>query len=143
MRIFPVFWIKIAGGVIMIGYALWEYFEISKEEDEIEKKENLKFKEGRARGAWPIFLAALSMLMLLDLAGDATEVLTVVFLAHYQNIFLVFVGCVLALVAASGVETVIGNRLGKFMKVERIKLFSLLIFLVIGTIVITTTVFQL
>ena len=81
------------------------------------------------------------MLMVLDLAGDATEVLTIVYVARFQNVLLVFVGCVIALVAASAVETLIGNRLGKVLSVSRIRYFSLAIFLVIGSIIIITTIF--
>ncbi len=137
----PVYWIKIAGGVIMIGFAVYEFFEISKEAKRIEKEEDSKIKQAaKKRGSWAILLSAISMLVVLDLAGDATEVLTIVFVARFQDAILVFVACVVALVAASGVETAIGNRLGKFLKPERVRFLSLFVFLIIGSAVIVATV---
>jgi Ca2+/H+ antiporter, TMEM165/GDT1 family len=137
----PVFWIKIAGGAIMIGYAFFQYFRsTSKEEEGILSEEKVLL--AKSKTAWATFLSAVAMLIVLDLAGDATEVLTVVFVARYQNLLLVFVSAVAALVAASAVETVLGNRLGRLLSVKRLKVFSLIVFLVIGTIVVTSSVFN-
>ena len=158
LQVVDVRYIKIAGGVIMIGYALWQYFRKGDEEEEIEKNENRvlstgltpKAKNGnrpdqpvqkrKARTAWSVFLGAVLMLALLDLAGDATEVLTIVFVAQVKNILLVFLACVIALVAASGVETALGNRIGKLLSVKRIKILSVIIFLVIGSLAIISGV---
>ncbi|MGI0078274.1 MAG: TMEM165/GDT1 family protein [Nitrososphaerales archaeon] len=138
----PVYWIKIAGGVIMIGFAFYEFFEISKEAKKIEKEEDQKIKQtSEKRSSWAILLSAIAMLVVLDLAGDATEVLTIVFVARFQDAALVFVACVVALVAASALETAIGNRLGKFLKPERVRYLSLFVFMIIGSIVIVATVF--
>ena len=38
------------------------------------------------------FLTMVSALVVLDLAGDATELLTVVFVAQFENLLLVFLG---------------------------------------------------
>jgi putative Ca2+/H+ antiporter (TMEM165/GDT1 family) len=171
----PVVWIKIAGGTVMIGYALWQYFFQKDEEREIEREEqrllktgiasssesNLEVNHGLAtspdtqavgkqgrrgkkmakRSRWSIFLGAVLLLVLLDLAGDATEVLTIVFVARYENLLLVFFGCVLALVSASAVETAIGNRLGKFLSIKRLKILSLAVFLIIGVLVLLGSLF--
>jgi putative Ca2+/H+ antiporter (TMEM165/GDT1 family) len=136
----PVFWIKIAGGSIMIGYAFFQYFYSStKEEKDIARDEKRLASRTARRSALTAFLGAVSMLIVLDLAGDATEVLTVVFVARYQNLLLVFASCVVALVAASAVETVLGNRLGRVLSIGRIKLFSFAVFLIIGSIVILSS----
>jgi putative Ca2+/H+ antiporter (TMEM165/GDT1 family) len=135
------FWIKLAGGFVMIGYAGYEYFTTSKEEIEKDKKKLDSRSANEGKEAFlRLFLSVISMLVILDLAGDATEVLTIVFVARYQNVLLVFVSCVLALSVASAVETAIGNRLGKYFSFERIRLFSLLLFATIGTIVIVSTI---
>ncbi len=136
----PVYWIKIVGGIIMIGFAVWEFFEISTEEKKIEIQEDVAIKEAKKRSSWTIFLSAVSMLIVLDLAGDATEVLTIVFVARYQDAILVFVACVAALVLASGVETAIGNRLGKVLQPQRVRYLSLIVFSIIGAVIIATTV---
>lgn len=139
--VIPVFWIKIAGGVIMICYATYEYAKMNKtkEKQEIEEREK-KIEKTKKEAFFKLFLTIISMLVVLDLAGDATEVLTIVFVARFQNVLLVFVSCVVALSAASAVETIIGNRLGKLFSFEKIRIFSLAVFVIIGTIVIVTTV---
>jgi putative Ca2+/H+ antiporter (TMEM165/GDT1 family) len=86
-----------------------------------------------------IFLTTIAFLVFLDLAGDATEILTIIFVARYQNVLLVFTGAVCALVAASAVETLIGNRLSKVLTPKRIRTFSFIVFLVIGITAILTT----
>jgi putative Ca2+/H+ antiporter (TMEM165/GDT1 family) len=133
VKVAPIFWIKFGGGIVMIGFALWEYLRNEGEEEE-------KMLEKRlVRTGWSVFLSAVSLLILLDLAGDATEVLTIVYVARFSNVLLVFLGCVTALYAASAVETFIGNRLSKLLTPNRIRIFSLAVFLIIGAVVILTT----
>ena len=147
IRVFPVYWIKLIGGFMMIGYALYEYARSRKDRDSKEVKaeeeeeiEQIELAKKKNRAMLRLFLSIVSMLVILDLAGDATEVLTIVFVAHYENVLLVFVSCWVALIVASALETTLGNRLGRYLSFERIRIFSLLIFLVIGTIVIATTI---
>ena len=135
ITVVPVFWIRLVGGFVMIGFAVWQYLNTKEEESE-EKKLLQRTKRSTALS---IFLGAVSMLILLDLAGDATEVLTIVFVAHFSNVLLVFLGAVLALVAASAVETILGSRLKKYLSASRLRLLSLLIFLVIGSYIIVTS----
>jgi Ca2+/H+ antiporter, TMEM165/GDT1 family len=134
VNIIPVFWIRLAGGVIMIVFALWQYLSTKEEEDE-EKK---LLVQARKKTAWSIFLGAVSLLVLLDLAGDATEILTIVLVARFQNVLLVFSGAVLALVGASAVETILGSKLKLYLSAKRLRILSLLVFLVIGSLVIVT-----
>jgi putative Ca2+/H+ antiporter (TMEM165/GDT1 family) len=138
----PVFWIKIAGGAIMIFYAFYQYFSFRKDQRDLMREENRITSRTASKSALMSFLTAVSMLIVLDLAGDATEVLTIVFVARYQNLILVFVSCVAALVAASAVETVLGNRLGKALSIERIKILSLAVFLIIGSIIVLSSIFD-
>jgi putative Ca2+/H+ antiporter (TMEM165/GDT1 family) len=135
ITVVPVFWIRLVGGFVMIGFAVWQYVNTKEEESE-EKK---LLERTKRSTAWSIFLGAVSMLILLDLAGDATEVLTIVFVARFSNALLVFLGAVLALVAASAIETILGSRLKKHLSVSRLRLLSLLIFLVIGLYIIVTS----
>jgi putative Ca2+/H+ antiporter (TMEM165/GDT1 family) len=134
VKVAPIFWIKLGGGVVMIGFALWDYFRKAGEEEEELLKRRL------TRTGWNVFLTAVSLLILLDLAGDATEVLTIVYVARFSNVTVVFLGCVTALYAASAVETFIGNRLRRILTPNRIRIFSLLVFLVIGSVIIVTTI---
>jgi putative Ca2+/H+ antiporter (TMEM165/GDT1 family) len=147
LRVVPVPWIKFAGGAIMVGYAFYQYFRAEEEEIQREERrltglrsENSSRDPERARKRiWRSFFGAIAMLAVLDLAGDATEVLTVVFVARYQNIILVFFGCVLALVVASAIETAIGTRVGRFLSIRSLKILSLVVFLVIGSLVVLSS----
>jgi putative Ca2+/H+ antiporter (TMEM165/GDT1 family) len=143
VSIIPVSLITIAGGVIMIAYAAWGFFRAHNgEEKEIGEAER-RISAGASRSKWTVFFTMVSFLALLDLAGDATEVLTILFVARFENTLLVFTGAVCALVAASAVETMIGNRLSKILTPQRIRIFSTLVFLAIGATAILTALFHL
>jgi putative Ca2+/H+ antiporter (TMEM165/GDT1 family) len=136
IRVVPIFWVRLAGGLVMIGFGLWEYFRREGEE----KEEQSLLGRTINKGDWSIFLGAVSLLVLLDLAGDATEVLTIVYVARFSDVLLVFVGAVTALVSASALETFLGGRLARILPTGNIRKISLVIFLIIGTLVIVTTI---
>ncbi len=137
----PVFAIKLAGGVIMLAYAALEYYRFSSEERVVDQREE-KLLERRVSNAWSIFLPALFTLIALDLAGDATELVTVVLLAHFGDALIVFSGAVIGLIAAVAVETALGRTLGRLLSRRRIKYLSIAIFIVIGTTIVATTLLQ-
>ena len=135
IRIVPVLWIRIVGGFVIIAFAVWQY--ASTKEEAVEEKKLLE--RTKRSSVWSVFLGAVSMLILLDLAGDATEVLTIVYVARFSNTLLVFFGAVLALVAASAIETILGSRLKKYLSPKRLRVLSLLVFLVLGSYIILTS----
>ena len=128
----PVYWIRAAGGVVMIAYGLYSarglmgVGAVKEEESRIEK----------ASTAWKSFIALVAALALLDLAGDATEVLTIVFVARYQDPILVFMAACAGLVSATAVETALGNRLGNFLTPRRLRVGSVIVFLTLGTLIL-------
>jgi putative Ca2+/H+ antiporter (TMEM165/GDT1 family) len=134
----PVFAIKLAGGSIMLAYAASEYYRFSNEQRRVEAREE-RLLDRRGASAWSIFIPAVLTLVALDLAGDATELVTVVLLARFEDVFAVFSGAVIGLIAAVAVETALGNRLGRVLSPSRIKHVSIAVFIVIGTTVIVTT----
>lgn len=136
----PIFWVKIAGGTIMLAYGFIEYLRSFTVEERVEKRER-RFVKRFERKAVYAFLGMVASLILLDLAGDATELLTIVFVAQYENLLLVFVAAAGALVAASAVETALGNRLGRALTSKNVKLISVVIFLIIGSVIIVSTLF--
>jgi len=138
----PVSLISLAGGIVMIAYGIWSFFEARQEEEELAKAER-RLSVKASKSLWLVFINAVFLLILLDLAGDATEVLTILFVARFQNTLLVFVGAVAALIAATAVETMIGNRLSKILTSKRIRIFSLCVFLTIGSAAILTALFHL
>lgn len=135
--IVPIVWIKVAGGVIMLGYALLQYARGARENESIDG-DGATLARGGTAGISRAFLGMLVALVVLDLAGDATELLTVIFVAQYSDLLLVFLGCVVALTLASGVEVILGNRLGKLLSAKRIRYVSIVVFLTIGSIILAT-----
>ena len=133
LKVLPVYWVKLAGGVVMVGYGMWQYFSEEAEE------EGKMVEKAVEKTGWRVFFGAVSVLILLDLAGDGTEVLEIVYVAHYSNVLLVFFGSITGLIIASAIETIIGGRLARVLSAARLKIFSLLVFLVIGSVIIVTT----
>jgi putative Ca2+/H+ antiporter (TMEM165/GDT1 family) len=141
IRFVPIIAIKLVGGSIMLAYAIWGYYGLSREQHEIDEREERLLGRSASRGTWSIFLPAVLTLIALDIAGDATELVTIIMVARFNDALVVFLGAVVGLIAAVAVETALGNRLGKVLSPERIKYLSILIFIAIGTIVIVTTLF--
>jgi putative Ca2+/H+ antiporter (TMEM165/GDT1 family) len=138
LAIVPVFWIKLVGGVIMIGYGFWQFFQSDEEEMGSEKRKFLARASGK--NFFVAFLTTVAMLAFLDLAGDATEILTIIFLAHLRDAILVFVATLSALITATAVETFLGTQLQRVLSQKRLRVFSVVVFLSIGTAIIMTTV---
>jgi putative Ca2+/H+ antiporter (TMEM165/GDT1 family) len=134
----PIFWVKIAGGVIMIGYAALEYLLGLRAEKNPDKKVE-KFSKNLGKREAYAFLGILVSLIVLDLAGDGTELVTIVFVAQFANALLVFAGAVTALVAASAVEAALGSRLSTLLSAKKIRYVSVVVFLVIGSVIILTS----
>ena len=128
----PVYWVRLAGGVVMIAYGAWEargvvgMGAVAQEESRIEN----------AQSAWKSFAAMVAGLALLDLAGDATEVLTIVFVARYPSALFVFSAACVALLSATAVETTLGSRLGRLLTPRRMRLLSAGVFLIIGVSIV-------
>jgi Ca2+/H+ antiporter, TMEM165/GDT1 family len=138
LALVPVLAIKLAGGTIMLGYAVWEFYRFSSNERRVDEREE-RLLEKSAKGAWSVFLPAVVTLVALDLAGDATELVTVVLLARFQDALAVFSGAVTGLICAVAVETALGNRLGRVLSRKRITYLSVAVFTAIGTTVIVTS----
>lgn len=124
----PVYLVRITGGIVMIAYGAWEARGIIGDKA-VEEEESRVEKAG---SAWKVFATMVAALAILDLAGDATEVLIVVLVAHYANLLLVFSGALAGLLAATAVETTLGNRLGRVLTPRRLRYGSTAIFLVLG-----------
>ena len=135
----PVFYIKLAGGVVMVGYAVFEYYRFTNEKRAVDEREERLLGKA-AGGALSVIFPAILTLVLLDLAGDGTELVTIVLLARFQDALVVYAGAVIGLVGAVAVETTLGNRLARVISPSRLRYLSIAVFLVIGTAVIATTI---
>ncbi len=131
----PILWIKVAGGTVMVAYGLWEANGlvgqklVEEEEKKLEKK-----RDGKGEFLWMV-----GALALLDLAGDATQVLTIVFVAQYSAILLVFAATCVGLIAATATQTVLGKGLGKMFTPQRLRYVSIVVFLVLGAFIIISS----
>jgi putative Ca2+/H+ antiporter (TMEM165/GDT1 family) len=132
VTVVPVDWVRLAGGIVMLAYGLWEARglvgkgAVEREESRVE----------RTGSAWRVFVALVAALALLDLAGDATEVLTIVLVAHYGAPLFVFSAVLIGLVSAAAVETTLGNRLGRLLTPRRLQIGSAVVFLLLGSAII-------
>ena len=130
----PVYWVRFAGGAVMVAYGLWEarglvgLRAVNEEESRVQK----------AATPWRAFAAMVGALALLDLAGDATEVLTIVMVAQYNDPLFVFSGVLTGLVAATAAETALGSRLGRVLTPRRLQLGSAAVFLLLGALILLT-----
>ena len=112
----------------MIGYGMWEARGLVGE-SEVKQEES---RIAKARSAWRIFWTLVLALAVLDLAGDATEVLTIVLVSQYNNLIFVFTGVCTGLLAATAVETSLGSRLGTLFTPRRLRIGSAAVFVVLG-----------
>ena len=132
IRVVPVEWVRLAGGLIMIAYGLWEARGLVG----VRVVESEESRIARARSAWRVFAALVLALAALDLAGDATEVLTMVLVARYSDPLFVFSSVCLGLVSATAVETTLGSRLGSLLTPRRLRMGSAAIFMILGVTII-------
>ena len=116
----------------MLGYGLWEARGLVGKKAEEEEESRVE----KARSPRAAFLTLVAALALLDIAGDATEVLTIVFAAHYANAPLVFSGALTGLVLATALETALGNRLGRLLTPRRLRYLSAAVFLALGVFIL-------
>jgi len=132
----PLVWVRLAGGAVMFAYGLRVAKELAAKEPPSEEA-----KQVGAGVGWASFLTMVAALMALDLAGDATEILTIVLLAQYSDVLLVFLAASSGLVAATAFETALGNRLGRLLTPRRIRYFSAVVFFLLGAAIIASSAF--
>jgi len=136
IAVVPILWVKAAGGVVMLAYGVWEtkglvgQSAVAREEGMLET----------TRRGLRSFLFMVAALALLDIAGDATEVLTIVFVAQYSDALLVFAGACTGLIAATAVQTAVGNRLGRTLTPDRLRYVSIAVFLLLGSFILISTI---
>jgi putative Ca2+/H+ antiporter (TMEM165/GDT1 family) len=128
----PVYWVRAAGGTIMLLYGLWEARGLLGQRVVQEQESRI----AEAGSPWKVFIALVVSLALLDLAGDATEVLTIVYVARYGSLFFVFAAVCTGLLSATAVETTLGSRLGKLLTPRRLRIGSAAIFVALGVYII-------
>ena len=132
----PLLWVRLCGGSFMLAYALWQFRRAIRGRAAAEA--GIRDGNGRRPNSLKTFFAFVGALALLDLAGDATEVLTIVFAAQYSNASLVFPAACTGLIAATALETTLGNRVGRVLTPRRLLYFSTAVLFVLGAWIIAT-----
>jgi len=132
ITVVPVVWVRLAGRVVMLAYGLWQARGAVGQKAVEEQESRL----ARAGTTWKLFVSLVLALAVLDLAGDATEILTLVFVSEYGNILFVFSGVCTGLLAATAVEATLGSRLGKLFTPRRLQVGSAIIFLLLGASIV-------
>jgi len=135
IAVVPILWVRVAGGVVMLSYGFWEMKGLVGQRV-VEREEGAIEASGRGLRS---FLTMVGALALLDIAGDATEVLTIVFVAQYSDALLVFSAACVGLIAAAAVETTLGNRLGKLLTPTRVRYVAIAVFLLLGSFILLST----
>ncbi len=133
ITVVPVFWVRLGGGGVMLAYGAWEARGVVGK-GSVEKEGARIAGTGSTR---KLFVRLVLALALLDLAGDATEVLTIVFVSEYGNLAFVFSGVYIGLLAATAAEATLGSRLGRLLTPRRIHILSASIFLLLGASIVS------
>jgi len=128
----PVYWVRLVGGLVMIAYGIWEARGLVGMRAVVEEESRIE----KAQSAWKTFAAMVAGLALLDLAGDATEVLTIVFVARFPSAPFVFSAACLGLLSATAVETTLGSRLSRLLTPFRMRVVSAAVFLTLGASIV-------
>ena len=128
----PIFWVRLAGGVVMVGFGLWQVVNIMRGKAPKEESVNA------GSSGWKAFFGIVAALAILDIAGDATEILTIVFVAQYSSAFLVFSAACTGLIAATAFETALGNQLGRMLTAKRLTYVSTAVFLGLGAYILAS-----
>lgn len=116
-------WLRIGGGVFLIGYALWLYFRGTEEQI------------GSEESALPsAFVAAFLTIFLLEL-GDTTMIFEIVFVTDYGWLIVLSAGA-LALVSVAAWDVNVGRYLGQRLQPERLRLIVTVAMLAVGAVTI-------
>ncbi len=115
-------YLRIGGGLFLVGYALFVYFE---------NDEEIRL----ASVPRSALLTAFLLIFLLEL-GDTTMIFEIVFVGTTGNPLLVFVAGSLALVSVAATGSLLGARLGARVDPQRLKRIVVVVLLIVGVLTI-------
>lgn len=133
-------WIRIASGVLLIGFAVRE-FRLGRVSEESGAEET---RPG-GMGALPVGLRAFLAIFLLEM-GDNTQILVVSFVADLGAspplgaVVTIYAGAVAALIGVAALATSIGRVLRGWVAPDRMRLFTGGVLLVVGALTIALAV---
>jgi putative Ca2+/H+ antiporter (TMEM165/GDT1 family) len=115
-------WVRVAGGLLLIGYAGWVYVQPAEEETR---------ERGPSRSA---FLMSFATIFLLELA-DTTMIFEIVFVAEWGWLIVLVSGAA-ALITVAAWDVTLGSRLGARIRPQTLKKVVVTVLLVVGVVTI-------
>ncbi len=116
-------WLRVAGGLFLIGYAAWLYVHP-------ETEESPHLRDDRRSS----FVAALATIFVLEL-GDTTMIFEVVFVATWGWL-VVLVGGASALVVVAAWNVVLGRKLGARVRPHILARVVIVVLVVVGAVTV-------
>ena len=132
-----LFEIRLAGGLLIVGYALLTLLRPALEGTGGADRSPLV--QGPL-GTHPTIYAAFLIVLLLEM-GDNTQLLTLLFTASLADPLAVFVGALLGLLAASALGTRLGRWLGGRIETHRLRMVFGGVLLIVGGITLLLAFF--
>jgi len=120
----PISLLKIGSGIVFILFGL---YTLRSEEAEPAKRRNHKIG----------IIASFSMVVLMEM-GDKTQFAVLALAAEYGAPLQVFTGVMLAFLLATGIALTLGVKLLKRIPQRYVKVFTALVFVILGTVFILT-----
>jgi putative Ca2+/H+ antiporter (TMEM165/GDT1 family) len=111
-------WVRVGGGVVLLGYAAWVYFQAPESE------------ERHWGPAGSVLVVAFATVFLLELA-DTTMIFEIVFVAAW-GWFVVLVAGSTALVAVAAWDVFLGNRLAGRLDPETLRRVVVVVLTIVG-----------
>lgn len=128
-------WVKLAGGVVLIGFGLREILR-----PPAPVHEPGEGTPAVAHTAGQVRLVALGLALLLEM-GDNTQVLTIVFVASTGNVLLVFLGAAAGLIVVTGISARSARHLAERIPQERLRVVLGGLLAAVGALTIVFTAF--
>ncbi len=116
-------WLRVVGGVFLIGYAVWLYFHPDSEDP-----------ERIPRTARSVILTAFATIFLLEL-GDTTMIFQIVFVSDFGWLTVLVAGS-LAMVVVAGWDAFVGARLARRLDPRLLHRVVVVVLLVVGAVTI-------
>jgi Ca2+/H+ antiporter, TMEM165/GDT1 family len=128
-------WVKVAGGVVLIGFGAREILRVP-----APVHEPGEGTRAAAHTARQVRLVALGLSFLLEM-GDNTQILTILFVASTGNVLLVFLAASAALIVVTGISSQGARRLAERIPEEKLRVVLGGLLAAVGTLTIVFTAY--
>jgi len=120
--VLPIFWLRITAAVIFLIFGVYTI---------ISRKGEAQIKTKEARNPRNAVVSSFSLITLMEL-GDKTQFAVIALSAQYEFPLLVYLGVMMAFILVTGLGTVVGATLTKYVSLKHVQLASGIIFILLG-----------